>query len=152
MPISPDLSRIYSRRPRDDPLCGSFRGLIIIERGMRMPERIKYYEPDQLDCNTLVTALGNDFGCLCDITTSYARDQVVVLVRCHKGIETPGHTVLVQAIVRSPLRTARSLYTMQYSALLDCWHQLDRGLLAAATRPIEYSWSGRPKAPERRHK
>lgn len=115
-----------------------------------MPRSIHYYEPDQLDCNTMVTAIANDFGCLCDITTTYARDQVVVLVRCHKGIETAVHTVQVQAIVRAPLRTAKSLYAMQYSALLDCWHQLDRGLLAAATRPIEYSWSGRPKAPERR--
>jgi len=115
-----------------------------------MPRTINYYEPDALDCNTMVTALGGDFGVQCDITTEYTRDQVVVLVRCHKGIGTPAHEVQVQAIVRGPLRGARPLYAMQYSALLDCWHQLDRGVLAAATRPIERGWNGRPRTPERR--
>jgi hypothetical protein len=38
---------------------------------------------------------------------------------------------------------------MQYSALLDCWHQLDRGVLAAAERPIDRGWDGRPRAPRR---
>jgi len=141
----------YARRPRDDPLGGVYRGLYSIKGGELVPRSEKYYEPDQIDCNSMVTAIGNDYGCLCDITTTYARDQVVVLVRCHKGFETADHTVQVQALVRAPLRTARSLYTMQYSALLDCWHQLDRGLLAAATRPIERGWNGRPRTPERRN-
>jgi len=39
---------------------------------------------------------------------------------------------------------------MQYSALLDCWHQLDRGALAVASRPIVRRWDGRPEQPRRR--
>lgn len=115
-----------------------------------MPRKFNYYEPDAIDCNTLVSALGNDFSVQCDITTAFERDQVIVLVRCHKGIGTASHEVQVQALVRSPLRGAKSGYTMQYSALLDCWHQLDRGVLATATRPIVHSWDGRPEIPVRR--
>lgn len=117
---------------------------------MIVPRRQAYYEPDAIDCHSMASALGNDFGCLCDITTRYQGDEVIVLVRCHKGIDTTDHVVLVQAIVRRPLRAAHALYAMQYSALLDCWHQLDRGTLAAASRPIERGWDGRPRTPARR--
>lgn len=123
---------------------------IALYGGKNVPRTQNYYEPDAIDCNTMVSGIGNDFGCQCDITTSYERDQVIVLVRAHKGIGTAAHEVLVQAIVRCPLRGARSAYAMQYSALLDCWHQLDRGVLAAATRPIERAWNGRPHQPAKR--
>ena len=114
-----------------------------------MPQKINYHIPDAVDCNTMVTALGHDFGVLPSIVMSYERDQVVVLVRCYKLGQPGGDEVQVQAVVRCPLRAARSAYQMQYSALLDCWHQLDRGLLAVASRPIEYNWNGRPKRPAR---
>lgn len=114
-----------------------------------MPRVQHYYEPDQLDCNTLVTALGNDFGVLPEITTEYARDEVLVVVKCRKYGQPGGDAVQVQALVRRPLRAAKSLYTMQYSALLDCWHQLDRGTLGVAKTPVEYSWNGRPQVPGR---
>jgi hypothetical protein len=116
-----------------------------------MPRRIEFYSPDQLDCNTLTTAIGGDFGLRCEITTDYTRDQVVVLVRCRPIAGTAADVVSVQAIVRAPLKTAKSLYTMHYAALLDCWHQCDRGVLAAATRPIEHGWNGRPKVPRARN-
>jgi hypothetical protein len=114
-----------------------------------VPQRINYHIPDAIDCNTLVTALGNDFSVLPNIESRYERDQVVVVVRCYKISQPGGDQVQVQAIVRSPLRGARSAYQMQYSALLDCWHQLDRGLLAVAKTPIEYGWNGRPQRPLR---
>lgn len=115
-----------------------------------MPRHIEFYTPDQLDCNTLVTAIGGDFGLVPEITTQYTRDQVIVLVRCRALAELPSGVVQVQAMVKAPLKTAKSLYTMHYSALLDCWHQCDRGVLAAAARPIEHGWNGRPKTPARR--
>jgi len=145
------LNRGYMRKPRDDPLCGLFVAFRIISGGITMPRKQNYYEPDAIDCNTMVSAIGSDFGLQCDITTSYERDQVVVLVRCYSVVQNPSKVVQVQALTRAPLRTARSLYTMQYSALLDCWHQLDRGVLAAATRPIERGWDGRPRMPAARH-
>lgn len=115
-----------------------------------MPSKQHYYEPDQIDCNTMVSAIGGDFGLLPEITTSYERDQVVVLVRCLIPGKLPDRVVQVQALVRAPLKAARSLYTMQYSALLDCWHQCDRGVLGTATTPIERGWNGRPRTPGRR--
>lgn len=114
-----------------------------------MPNKINYHIPDAVDCNTMVTALGGDFGVLPKIDVSYERDTVVVVVRCYKLGQPGGDEVQVQAVVRSPLRTARSQYQMQYSALLDCWHQLDRGLLAVARAPIQYNWNGRPQRPLR---
>lgn len=114
-----------------------------------MPQHTKFHEPDQIDCNTCVTALAQDFGVLASIETRYECDQVIVLVRCRKiGGET-GDLVQVQSMVRTALKTARSAYTMQYSALLDCWHQLDRGTLATATTPVTRGWDGRPRQPAR---
>jgi hypothetical protein len=115
-----------------------------------MPNVRKYYEPDAMDCNTLMGALHNDFGALCELITDYGSDQVVVYARCFKAGELSARVVLVQAKVAAPLKTARSLYIMQYSALLDCWHQLDRGVLAVAQTPMVRSWSGRPRTPGRR--
>lgn len=114
-----------------------------------MPKQQTYYEPDAIDCNTIVTSLGNDFGVTPVITTEYVRDEVRVYVHCYKIGGAEASMVQVQAKVSAPLRVRRSLYTMQYSALLDCYHQLDRGLLAVATRPIERDWNGRPKVPRR---
>lgn len=115
-----------------------------------MPNKQHYYEPDALDCNQLVTSLAQDFSCRAEILTSYERDQVVVVAKCRKTDELPDGVVLVQAIVRAPLKARKSLYTMHYSALLDCYHQLDRGLLAVAQTPLERQWNGRPKVPGRR--
>lgn len=115
-----------------------------------MPRSFGGYEPDQLDCNTISIALGSDFGMVPDITTTYMGDQVVVVCKCRIIGCTEPDDVVVQALDRLPLRTKKSLYVMHYTVMLDCWHQLDRGTLGAATRPIIRGWSGRPQQPRRR--
>lgn len=115
-----------------------------------MPNKQAYYEPDAVDCNLLVTSLHSDFGVIPFLTTSYERDQVVVICTCRKACEAPDGVVQVQALIRAPQKARRSLYVMQYSALLDCYHQLDRGVLGVAQTPIERQWNGRPKVPGRR--
>lgn len=115
-----------------------------------MPNKQQYYEPDALDCNTMVSALAEDFGVIADIATRYERDQVVVIVTTRRIREAPNGVVQVQALVRAALKARRSLYTMQYSALLDCWHQLDRGVLSVASAPVVRGWNGRPQRPLRR--
>jgi len=112
-----------------------------------VPNKQAYYEPDGIDCNTLVSAIANDFGCVCDIATIYELDEVRTIVRCFKLGEKLAGVVQVQALVKAPLKARRTLYAMQYGALLDCWHQLDRGVLAAATVPVERAWNGRPQRP-----
>lgn len=114
-----------------------------------MPRKIEFYTPDQLDCNTMVSAIGNDWGLVAEIVTRYELDYVIVVVRLRKTRPESSDPVVCQAMVKAPLKTAKSLYAMQYSALLDCWHQCDRGVLAAATRPIEHGWNGRPQQPRR---
>lgn len=115
-----------------------------------MPAKFTAYEPDQIDCNTLVMSIAQEFGLVTEIETQYARDQVWTFVRCRAPAGDGKGVVQVQAMVASPLRTAKSLYVAQYSALLDCWHQCDRGVLAVAGTKVERGWDGRPRTPQRR--
>lgn len=115
-----------------------------------MPQRPHMHEPDAVDCNTMVNALAEDFGVICDLETRYERDMVVVICRTYKLASLQEGVVQVQALVKAPLKSRRSLYTLQYSAMLDCWHQHDRGVLAVAQTPIERGWDGRPRQ-ARRH-
>jgi hypothetical protein len=117
-----------------------------------MPRQYTAYEPDQIDCQALAAALGNDFSVVPMVETVYGIDHIVTVVRCRKLADMADGKVCVQAMVKIPLRTTRSLYVMQYSALLDCWHQLDRGVLAVADTPVMRDWTGRPQTPRRRHK
>lgn len=112
-----------------------------------MPRLQHYYEPDALDCNTCITALGSDFGVTPEIITRYERDLVIVIVKCRKIGGADDGMVQVQALISAPQKGARSLYIHQYSALLDCWHQLDRGLLGVAQTPVARNWNGRPQQP-----
>jgi hypothetical protein len=114
-----------------------------------VPQKQHYYEPDAIDCNSMVTALAHDHGVTAVVTTDYARDQVVVIAKCYKRGGGPDEPVICQALVKAPLKPVRSLYVLQYSSLLDCWHQLDRGVLAVAQTPLERQWNGRPKVPAR---
>ena len=115
-----------------------------------MPRQINYHEPDAIDCYSMAQSLAADFGCLHDITTCFAGDKVTVLVRAYKPGPEGAKQIECQALVSRPVKLAKNLFVMQYSALLDCWHQLDRAVLAAATRPIEYGWDGRPRQPAAR--
>lgn len=115
-----------------------------------MPQQQHYYEPDAVDCYHLVAALGEDFGCVPEVETIYSLDRVEVRVRVHKLGQPGGDAVQVQARITRPLRQCRNLFVMQYSALLDCWHQLDRGVLGVARAPAVFGWNGRPETPRRR--
>jgi len=115
-----------------------------------MPRQFNAYEPDSIDCAALVTALGEDFGVIGRVETRYELDLVVAIARCHLLGSTEPNDIIVQAKVTRPLRSSASLFVAHYSALLDCWHQLDRGVLAASARPIERGWNGRPRTPRRR--
>lgn len=115
-----------------------------------MPSKYTAYEPDAIDCEKLTRALAEDFSVIPMLETLYTREQVVVVCRTRAMGGLADGEIKCQSLVKGPVRSARSLYTMQYSALLDCWHQHDRGVLAAAERPITRGWDGRPQTPRRR--
>lgn len=117
-----------------------------------MPRQYTAYAPDAVDCAAMCNSIAQDFGLVCEITTEYVRDKVQVIVRCRPIGSANAGVVQVQALVAAPSRTAKSLYIYQYSALLDCWHQCDRGVLSVAQTPIVRGWDGRPRTPERRTK
>jgi hypothetical protein len=114
-----------------------------------MPRKIEYHTPDGIDCYNIFHAIVRDFGLLPEVETRYENDTIVVLVRCRKPDAERAGVVQVQAMVKTPFKTAKSLWQYQYGAMLDCWHQCDRGLLANASTPITRDWLGRPRTPER---
>lgn len=115
-----------------------------------MPRKFTSYEPDAIDCATVQSAIGNDFGLYVEVTTSYALDRVTVIAKCRPVCDYPAGVVQVQALVTAPLKTAKSLYVMQYAAMLDCWHQCDRGVLGVAQTAVQRGWDGRPYTPAKR--
>lgn len=115
-----------------------------------MPRKFTSYEPDAIDCDNLVRSLAEDFGVTATVEVSFALDKMRVIARCRKPALSDADVPLVQAIVTRPIKSAPTLYTPVYSALTDCWHQLDRGALAVATSPITRRWDGRPELPRRR--
>lgn len=115
-----------------------------------MPRHQTYYSPDSIDCAALVTALGEDFGQVPELKTSYELDQIVVICTCRLIAEAPTGAVTVQAINRAPLKSRKDLYVMHYAVLLDCYHQIDRGVLGVAQTPMERHWNGRPRIPRPR--
>lgn len=115
-----------------------------------MPRQFAGYEPDAIDCQSLVDALGGDFSCIAQTTVQFTADEVRVTCKVRKLGGADNCDILCQSLVRRPIKGHSSAYTLIYSALLDCWHQLDRGVLATATRPIERGWDGRPYTPRRR--
>jgi hypothetical protein len=112
-----------------------------------MPRKFTAYEPDAIDCNTVMNAIANDFGLLAEVETRYHLDTVTVIVRCRSVPKEGPQLVQVQALASAPLKTAKSLYIYHYAALLDCWHQCDRRVLAVRGVDRQSDWNGRPQQP-----
>lgn len=117
-----------------------------------MPARTNYYSPDAIDVNTIVSAIGNDFGCLCSLSVEFRDFRVIVYAKCGKLVSAEADKVEVQAMCARPLKPAPDLAVMFYAAALDCWHQLDRGILAVAGVKVSNGWNGRPATPRARNK
>lgn len=115
-----------------------------------MPRKFEGYEPDAIDCDQLTRALAEDFGVLCKLEVSYVLDKVQTIARCVRPALSTPPVVVVQAMVSRPIKAAQSHYVAQYSAMLDCWHQLDRGAAAIVTPPISHGYNRRPELPRRR--
>jgi hypothetical protein len=115
-----------------------------------MPARTNFYSPDAIDLNTTVSAIANDFNGICLLSVRFADDRVIVEARCVGMGSKDADAVLVQARVSKPLKPAPDLAVMFYSAALDCWHQLDRGVLAVANVKPVFGWNGRPQQPKPR--
>jgi hypothetical protein len=109
-----------------------------------MPNKQLTYEPDWIDVNTQLTALGADFNARCEFVITVERDAVQCVARCLGVPDDVGVPVLAQALARRPIKTRPNLAVMCFSLAQDCWRQLDRGVLGAAGSPIAHSWGGRP--------
>jgi len=109
-----------------------------------MPRKEDYYAPDQIDAYNQVRAIGDDFGCISEVSIRFDNGNITVLCTCREVAKSPDGPVVVQALVRRPEKNAREVWVMVFSALQDCWHQLDRGVLAAAPPKTAYGWGGRP--------
>lgn len=115
-----------------------------------MPRQFTAYEPDAIDCDQLSSSIAQEFGCVSEVVTTYGLDKVQSICRCYRAADPLPRVVQVQALASRSLKSSQSLFVQHYSVLLDCWHQLDRGALALASRPVERGWDGRPQLPRRR--
>ena len=114
-----------------------------------MPRPQVVYEPDWIDVNTQLTALGEDFGVRCVFTTTVERDRVTIVAKCYHPADGDGAVPRVQALASRPLKSRPNAAIMCFSTAQDCWRQLDRGTLAARSEPIAHDWNGRPHVTRR---
>lgn len=114
-----------------------------------MPRKFEAYAPDWIDVNTQLTAIGEDFGCLCEFRISVERDNVTVIATCYRVADGHDSPPVVQAIARRPLKSRPVVEVMCFSTSQDCWRQLDRGVLGAASGGISHNWNGRPNIARR---
>ena len=63
-----------------------------------MARKFTAYEPDWIDVNSQLTALGEDFGCLCKFDLRVERDSVTVIARCWRIADGDGDVPVVQAL------------------------------------------------------
>lgn len=117
-----------------------------------MPRAFTSYEPDQIDLNTMLTALAEDFGVLCELSIEIARDVVITTAKCYKitGDRDDGPSVVSRH--KRALRGSFSAWIGLYACAMDCWHQLDRGVLGVAQTPVIRGWNGRPQRPRARNR
>ena len=109
-----------------------------------MPRQIVVHEPDWIDVNTQLTAIGGDFGLLCRFTVTVERDYVVVVARCMPADADSDYVPDAVALAKRPLKSRPNVAIMCFSTAQDCWRQLDSGNGAIASTPLAHSWNGRP--------
>lgn len=109
-----------------------------------MPRQFEVYEPDWIDVNTQLTAIGEDFGVLAKFTVTVERDYVVVVCKCMPAAADHDYIPDAQALAKRPLKSRPNVAIMCFSTAQDCWRQLDSGNGAIAGTPLASSWNGRP--------
>lgn len=114
-----------------------------------MPNPIKVHAPDWIDVNTQLTAIGGDFGLLCQFTVTVERDYVVVVARCVPPGASDDYVPDAQALAKRPIKSRPDLAVMCFSVAQDCWRQLDSGNGAIGGTALSYGWNGRPNITRR---
>jgi hypothetical protein len=114
-----------------------------------MPREFTKYEPDWIDVNTQLTALGEDFHARIEFRTTIERDYVVTIARCFLVSECPELGPICQALSRKPLKSGANLAVICFALAQDCWRQLDAGNSAIEGKPLAHSWNGRPHVTRR---
>lgn len=114
-----------------------------------MKHKFEAYEPDWIDVNTQLTALGEDFHVLCEFTVTCERDHVVCIARCWRLAGAAGAPPVAQALSRKPLKSRPAIPTVLFALAQDCWRQLDSNNGAIQGTPIASLWNGRPHVTRR---
>ena len=109
-----------------------------------MPRKMEVHAPDWIDVNAQLTAIGEDYGCICEFRATVERDHLTIIATCYRITEGRNSPPVVQALARRPIKTRPDAAIMCFSVALDCYRQLDRGTLAIAGSGITHDWDGRP--------
>lgn len=107
------------------------------------------YAPDWIDVNSQLTAIGEDFGCICEYRITVERDMVTVISTCYRIADGRDSAPLVQALARRPIKSRPDVAVMCFSVAQDCWRQLDSGVLGKREGGITNGWNGRPQVARR---
>jgi hypothetical protein len=114
-----------------------------------MPRKFASYDPDWIDVNTQLTALGEDYGVRCVFTVTVERDSVQLVAKCYAIAGNNCDAPVVQALARKPIKSRPQLEVMCFATAQDCWRQLDRGTLGASEGGVTYGYNGRPNIARR---
>ena len=109
-----------------------------------MAKGVQMHAPDWIDVNSQVTAIGEDFGCITRFDVRTERDMLTVVARAYRIAGDDTDKPVVQALASRPLRSRPDAAIMCFSTALDCYRQLDSGVLGARDRGITHKWNGRP--------
>lgn len=82
--------------------------------------------PDLIDCENMVFAIGEDFGCVIDVQTSW-RTAGLTLVRVYaRGpSDAPGERARAQALAEYPTKSTTAFAARLWRLLFDVYMQLD---------------------------
>lgn len=114
-----------------------------------MPGKFPIHTPDAIDVNTMVTALGQDFGLVTRWTVTCERDVLTVICRTYHVKDYPDGVPAWQSLQHRPLKSRPDAVLMCYQTALDCWHQADRRGCLQGRQVVVNAWNGRPERPGR---
>lgn len=106
--------------------------------------------PDMVDVQNMLHALGEDYGVIVRFTITVRGDLVEAIGKSYEAPYTPDAKVVHVALASWPVQVYKDIPAQLYLLAFDIWCQHDGAGATAARRGPTYSWQGRVEVPRRR--